>query len=103
MPEFKDLPPLSPERLVELVSASPDDDARFVRHWFTGEYQDPALDATYRIFRLRLFAPRVRFLLGTIALYGLVAMHVSNWKEVVSSSNRLVSVPMDARIRSHNL
>jgi hypothetical protein len=84
MPEFKTLPPLSPERLAELVSASPDDDDdQFVRHWFTGEYEAPALEATYRVFHLQRWAPRVRLLLGTCAISMLVILHIGNRKEVV--------------------
>ena len=94
MPEFKTLPPLSPERLAELVSASPDDDDdQFVRHWFTGEYEAPALEAAYRVFHLQRWAPRVRLLLGICAISMLVILHIGNREEVVLSSNRL-SVPI---------
>jgi hypothetical protein len=103
MAEFKDLPPLSPERLAELVSMSSDDTDPFVRHWLTGEYQDPKLEDTYRIFHLRLWAPRVRLVLGPfVSISWFVFLHAGISKEVVSSSNR-PSVPMDAHIWSHNL
>jgi hypothetical protein len=82
MHEFNNLPPLSPERLAELVSAPLDDDDPFARHWFTGEYEDPTLEATYRIFHLRLWGPRVRLLLRTIAVSGTALLHASNSKEV---------------------
>ena len=99
IPEFKTnkiLPPLSPERLAELVSASPNsDDNSFARHWITGEYENPVLEATYRIFHLKLWAPRVRLMFGTIAISMLISLHAGSRNEVASSSNRH-SVPIDA-------
>uniref|UniRef100_A0A6T8ZGJ8 Uncharacterized protein n=1 Tax=Haptolina ericina TaxID=156174 RepID=A0A6T8ZGJ8_9EUKA len=105
MAEFKDLPPLSPERLAELVSMSPnydDYDVAFARHWCTGKYEDPTLEATYRIFHLRLWGPRARFLLGPGAILGNLLTLVSDWNEVVPSLNQL-SVLNVTHIRSHDL
>jgi hypothetical protein len=102
MDEFKDLPPLSPEHLAELVSASPDDDDPFTRHWFTGKYVDQGLEATYQIFHLRLWAPRARLLFGTMAILLFVTSHNSNRNEVVASSNQ-ASMPIDAPSGSHSL
>ena len=84
----KTLPPLSSERLAELVSASSDSDDPFIRHWFTGKYEDSALETTYRNFHLRLWAPRAQCLLGTCAISTLIILHAGYREEVVSSSNR---------------
>ena len=92
MHEFEDLPPLSPERLAELVSMSPNDDdydVPFARHWCTGKYEDPTLEATYRIFHLRLWGTHARVLLGSGAILINLAMLVSDWNEVVPSLNQL--------------
>jgi hypothetical protein len=103
MPKFEDLPPLSPERLAELVSASADDADPFSRHWVTGQYENPSLEESYRIFHLRLWAPRVQLLLVLccVASYS-VSLHTETQKVVVSSSNR-ISVQFDAHSESRSL